>query len=295
MNGDLEHAEVTLGCDQILWWQCQGCPHCGRVHMWQAPVARVARTGTTRSMGCPSCAAVGRPGFPPCVCRSVASNPQLTEEWCSEGNAGLLPEEVALNSAKKCMWQCLRNPSHPHYEADPNDRNSRGTGCPECAQQDRRIRIKHGSLAEERPDLAAQWDYKVNEGTPEDVSSHSNRRVFWICPKSTCEHPHRWEAQITNRTARGAGCPFCSGLNCCPCNSLARKYPELLEEWDWDRNAAEGWDPEQIPPGSSKRVWWKNDERGSWQQKPNERVLTQRSRQRRKVSGHCPPAHSAAR
>lgn len=38
-------------------------------------------------------------------------------------------------------------------------------------------------------------------------------------------------------------------------NSFAVKYPELVEEWDYDKNC--GISPYGVTPGSGKRIWWK--------------------------------------
>ena len=131
------------------------------------------------------------------------------------------------------MWRCLRNPSHPPYQATAANRSSRGTGCPVCAKEEKRSQTRRGTLIEECPELAAQWDYALNDRTPETITCGRDYMATWICPESTCQHPHRWRATVCNRTKKkySTGCPFCSGLVCCPCNSVAGKYPELLAEW----------------------------------------------------------------
>ena len=255
-----------------LWWQCQGCPDCGRVHKWQASVASRAGRGGQLPTGCPACCAYsGGPGVKPCFCRSVAADAQLSREWCSEGNGGVLPETVARHSMKMRKWMCLRDPSHGTYLASPHRRSGMGTGCPECAKVARRVKTKRGSLTEEQSELAAQWDYQLNDRTPESVPTGSTYMANWICSESTCQHPHSWKATVWNRV-HGSGCPYCSRHVCCPCNSLAGKYPELLAEWDIARNAAEGRNPEQVSPRSGKLAWWENAEKGPWQQSPDERV-----------------------
>ena len=214
--------------------------------------------------------------------RSVASDAKLSGEWCKEGNGDELLKTVALGSKKKRVWRCLRDPKHPAYFASPHKRSASGTGCPQCAKEDRRIQVRRRTIVEEFPQLAAQWDHTVNDRTPETVTSGSKYMASWICLEPTCQHLHCWRAPVYSRAASNSGCPFCSGLLCCPCNSLAGKYPELLAEWDSTRIAAEGRDPNQVSAGSSKLVWWKSAERGSWQQTPNKRVLTL-ERTKRKV------------
>ncbi len=56
------------------------------------------------------------------------------------------------------------------------------------------------------PDLAKEWHPTKNEDlNPEDVTSGSNKKVWWLCNEG-----HEWEAQINSRNS-GRGCPYCSG------------------------------------------------------------------------------------
>ena len=45
-------------------------------------------------------------------------------------------------------------------------------------------------------------------------------------------------------------------IQVCPCNSLAAAHPELAAEWDFKRNGDLA--PEEVPPGSQKRVRWRH-------------------------------------
>lgn len=40
-------------------------------------------------------------------------------------------------------------------------------------------------------------------------------------------------------------------------NTIANRRPDLLEEWDWEKNAELGLDPYVLTCGSGKTVWWK--------------------------------------
>ena len=93
----------------------------------------------------------------------------------------------------------------------------------------------------------------------------SHQKVWWRCPQG---HSYRSEVRIR---ARGTGCPFCAGHTVLPEeNSLAAKFPDLLSEWDTEKNSpllpqlAEQWDrkkngaltPEAVSAYSNRRVWW---------------------------------------
>lgn len=91
------------------------------------------------------------------------------------------------------------------------------------------------SLAELRPDIAAEWDHKENAPLiPQDVTVGSARKVWWVCDKG-----HHWEAIIASRTKKnGTGCPYCSGRFPIPGETdLGTLRPEMAAEWDYERNA----------------------------------------------------------
>jgi hypothetical protein len=71
-----------------------------------------------------------------------------------------------------------------------------------------------------------------------------------------CDRGHEWEATARNRSIGGTGCPYCANKKVLPGeNDLATLQPELLLEWNEERN----FDvlPSQLTLGSGKRVWWK--------------------------------------
>lgn len=53
---------------------------------------------------------------------------------------------------------------------------------------------------------------------------------------------------------RGQGCPTCGGKVITSENSLEENYPNLLSEWDYDKNEIL---PSQVGIGSHKSVWWR--------------------------------------
>ena len=81
------------------------------------------------------------------------------------------------------------------------------------------------SLAEARPDLAKEWNYKKNgDLRPEDVGYKSNKKVWWIYhydvpddyPVERLRGKHfkfEWRAFVNNcnRGKHSNGCPFLNG------------------------------------------------------------------------------------
>ncbi len=55
----------------------------------------------------------------------------------------------------------------------------------------------------------------------------------------------------------------------CKCNSLATHDPLASSEWDFGMNDMS---PADVTSRSSKVVWWKNDVRGSWEQRITDRT-----------------------
>ena len=52
-------------------------------------------------------------------------------------------------------------------------------------------------------------------------------------------------------------------------NSLFEKYPDLLKEWDFEKN--KGLSPWDVSPNSNKKVWWKCSQGHEWQATINSR------------------------
>ena len=75
------------------------------------------------------------------------------------------------------------------------------------------------------------------------------KKVWWLCPKG-----HSYQMTVNARVSQGQGCIYCAGKKFDETNSLASKLPELLSEWDYNKNI--DIDPNKIGPRSNKKVWW---------------------------------------
>ena len=122
------------------------------------------------------------------------------------------------------------------------------------------------SLAEARPDLAAEWNYEKNGNLkPEDVARKSNKKVWWKLPydvpmdykveKLRGKHfEFEWEAIISSRS-NGNDCPYLSGNTVWPgFNDLQTINPELAKQWHPTKNGT--LTPSQVTYGSNRKVWW---------------------------------------
>lgn len=185
--------------------------------------------------------------------KHLSDNPILMEEWNYSKNIanGLDPAHLVEGSNKRAWWTC--STCHHEWEAQIQKRAVRGQGCPICgrrkqAQTQAKNRVAdEGSLVEKRPDLMAEWDYTKNDQlqlNPLYLTSGSNKKAWWRC--AVCKH--EWEAQICKRTVRGQGCPICGKerqfqtqkeqlqKRVLEEGAFADAFPELIDEWDYEKN-----------------------------------------------------------
>lgn len=99
--------------------------------------------------------------------------------------------------------------------------------------------------------LEIEFDLGCNNGKAlKDFSESSARKVWWKCSVNPL---HKWEARIFSRRKQGAGCPYCKGKKVLPEDSLAIQYPELIQEWNYEKNEI---NPSETHCRSGKKVWW---------------------------------------
>ena len=181
------------------------------------------------------------------------SKPELCKEWNYKKNKSIKPDMISYSSAKKVWWTCPI--CNNDYMASVYSRYN-GTTCPYCTN---RILIKGiNDLITTNPDLAKEWNYKKNNKKPTEVVAGGKEKVWWICPKCG----HEWKAALFARN-NGAGCPVCSNRILVPGkNDLATTNPEMLKEWDYDKNDVL---PTEVFSGSRNIIWWKCEKNHSYQ------------------------------
>ncbi|MGD2089795.1 MAG: zinc-ribbon domain-containing protein [Candidatus Aminicenantes bacterium] len=235
-NADLTPEQVTPASNKKVWWKCE------KGHEWRTKI--LSRTiGGTR---CPYC--VGSKPSKEYNLRVI--HPELANQWHPEKNDLLKPEQVTPGSKKKVWWMCKKK---HEWRASVSDRR-RGNGCPYCAG---RKPSKEYNLRAIHPQLAKQWHPEKNGHLkPEQVTPGSNKKVWWMCGKG-----HEWRANITSRS-QGIGCPYCSGKRPDKEYNLLTIHPELAQQWHPDKNG--NLTPEQVTPGSRKKVWWKCKKKHEW-------------------------------
>lgn len=223
-----------------VWWQCQKDIR----HVWDASI--VSR-GTGR--GCRDCgtgrAVRGVSDFP-------TTHPHLLDEWASDKNTSLDPEDLMIGSGKKAWWRCKEG-----HEWFAPVYHRKDHGCKKCGDTFRKVPPVplEKSLAFLRPEIASQWDYEKNTLTPEQVYAQSGKEAHWVCKKG-----HQWSTPIQWRY-QGNGCPYCSGYYPVPGETdLASLRPDIAAQWSSKNTLS----PAEVLPSSHKVALWVCSKGDEW-------------------------------
>ena len=248
-NGGLDPHNFTKGSNRKVWWRCD------KGHEWQATIG----SRTQQGVGCPYCSGhnliEGENDL-------LTVRPEIAVEWNYERNAPLTPNRIHAYSNKRVWWKC----SMCGHEWQTSVSNKDELYCKACkcklsGKQKSAIAAKRNNLAEKRPDIAKQWHPTKNgDLTSADVSCGSGKKVWWICDRG-----HEWQSSVLNRVKDNLGCPYCGNQKVLVgYNDFPTAYPELLLEWDYEKNKEIS--PYSLVSGSGKVVWWKCKKCGhEWQ------------------------------
>ena len=256
---------ITINSGKYVWWKCSINP-CG-CHKWMTKICN--RTGKNKT-GCPYCS-----GHNVCLHSSLYTLcPNISREWDYENNGELKPWEISPNSSIQYSWLCIdpKNWCGCHkWKATANNRVSNGTGCPYCVGRNTCI---HSSLAILFPIISSEWNYKLNNITPENIAPYSNIEYWWTCRNNICGC-HVWKCSVANRTSKQSDCPYCCNQKVCLHSSIQTLYPDLILEWDHIRNK---YKPYEITPGSDTICWWicKNNFNHKWKSRVVNRTSLKR-------------------
>lgn len=245
-NGNLKPEHVTHQSTMKVWWRCHKCGY-----EWKTSVFI-----KTRGAKCPFCIkrviVTGKNDL-------ATINPELMKEWNFEKNSDVDPTKIGRGYNKPVWWKCKI--CGKEWKTAVCYRMSNKGGCPSCnIGKYRNIpRKSSNTLAAKNPELLKEWDFEKNEGfDPSRISRRSNEIVYWKCPQG-----HSYTRMIKDRT-NGYGCYYCSGRKVMQgLNDLASAYPDLLKEWDSEKNGA--LKPTDVHKGSSKKAWWRCKHGHSWQ------------------------------
>lgn len=236
----LSAEEVTYASNKKYWWKCSNN------HEWEVSVYH-----RTKGNGCPICSnkrlLIGYNDL-------LTNNPNVASEFHPTLNGNLKPQDLIFSTSRKVWWKC--NKCGNEWQTAVRHRTlDKKTGCPKCALA---IRAKNKSISNLKSKggiknnvLINEWDYEKNYPlTPDDFTEGNNKLVWW-----KCKNNHSWQARINNRAILGRGCPYCSSHKLLiGYNDFATVHPELLKEWDYEKNTIK---PDSVMSGSRTKVWWK--------------------------------------
>ena len=138
-------------------------------------------------------------------------NPEAAKDWDYEKNVPYTPFDFSYASHHPAFWRCHKC---GHTWQAPISRRIE-SGCERCGRKkaikkQRQYRIeKNGSLQDQFPSIAAEWDQEKNgDLTPSMVTAKTDDKAWWICSEG---HPSYY-ASIGNRTILNRGCPICGRI-----------------------------------------------------------------------------------
>ncbi len=185
--------------------------------------------------------------------------PDISKMWDESRNYGLLPINFKAHSNHKAWFIC--DEGHPSL-VQINSK-TKGHGCKVCKGQ---VVTEEYNLELLFPEKANEWNYELNNETPDTYLPFSNRVVFWDCPK--CKSTY--DKMINERTGGGEGCPYCAGKRVNETNCLSTTHPQLVVEWDYIKNG--DLTPNDVSKGLHDKVWWICERNHSYQKAVYSRV-----------------------
>lgn len=145
---------------------------------------------------------------------------------------------------------------HNEYFSQKGVHHTEGRfGCKSCIKFNMK-NTKRELLKDKNPELFLEIDIPSNIKENADfdqnkIAKCSTKIIWWKC--KSVEH-HRWKANVFGRYLYKYGCPYCGGTKIEECNSILVKQPELMKEWDYEKN--KDLDPSVIGECSHISAWW---------------------------------------
>lgn len=179
-------------------------------------------------------------------------------DWCVENNRmdlndrfdaeknGCTTKDVGYKSNLKWWFKCPRglHNGDQYFMCFVTNNPGRDLICRKCNSVAQAIIDRFGEEY-----LNSHW-HKDNVLSPWEISAGSSR----VKVKIQCANKdyHVYE-QVASSFARGIGCPYCVNRKVHPNDSLAARYPTIIDIWS-DKNDKS---PYEYSPHSDSKVWFK--------------------------------------
>ncbi len=179
--------------------------------------------------------------------------PSVAEDWLYEKNGNVKPEGIDAGSHMNAWWKCKT--CGGEWQMRVGARTFQNEGCPYCAGK--KALKGYNDFASQKTDLLKYWDFDKNAVLPGNIPKGYTLKISWICP--VCRN--QWKATIKNMEKSiggwNNGCRKCSGNKVILGeNDFASSNPELIKEWDNEKNPSY-MSPENYAKNSYKKVWWR--------------------------------------
>ena len=184
-----------------------------------------------------------------------SSNPDLVAQWSDKNHISIFSCEP-YNKRNIYFWECSKG---HEWESNISNRiKSGGRGIKQCPYCSGRRIPKNESLGHLMPDFIEFWDTEKNtKNLVYEVRPTYAVPVWWICKNN---HSFKRSPAIATKNKT---------IECPKCDSLSLSVPNLMKEWDYERNKL---DPSKLSIGSGKRVFWKCEKGHSWDTTVSARV-----------------------
>jgi len=196
--------------------------------------------------------------------------PEIAKLWDYKKNHPLTPDNYLATSRFRPWWRCIKCGHSFKATIDSKTRQVNKYvetgGCKKCyeplrAEAIRLAKLKNkGSLKDKFPKIAKEWDFKKNKTLPENFSSKSTFKAWWICLKGH----DSYKQKISSRTPpKPQGCPICGASKkgysyrkflIIAKGSIVETHPQIAKEWDYNKNKTK---PNEYTYGSNFVAWWK--------------------------------------
>ena len=237
--------EISAGANKKVNWTCDNG------HEYAQTVD--GKTGY-KKLGCPFCS--GRYATP--ENNLLQAYPEIAKEFDAV-KSGIGPDQVTPKSNRKMWWNCAQGHSY-EVSVTKKTREDLVYGCPYCSG----YRIDDtNSLGVLFPHLAAEFLSEENDVDPYKVPCGRTIVYKWKCVKAG----HIYKASISSRTAKGTGCPYCSGRYATPENNLAVIKPEHVKHFHPAKNHP--LTPSTVTASSNKKIHWICETGHEWTATPN--------------------------
>ena len=152
--------------------------------------------------------------------------PNIAPYYDTDKN-GNTASDIFAKSNKEAWWTCDNGHS---FSMKVLNRIRREKSCPYCSGQ------KHlfgfNDLQTVYPDIASEWDYDKNEGSPSDYTYGSGCKAWWVCKDCKASYQSPINVHI-----RGHKCPYCTGAKVIVGKTdLLTLFPDIAKEYAKDND-----------------------------------------------------------